>query len=73
MFTQVTNKKTLSISRQFLNVARRSYATIMYTKDHEWVRFESGSLATIGISDHYQKKLGDMVLVELSVNVSHFD
>ncbi len=37
---------------------------IRYTKDHEWVRLE-GELATIGISDHAQEQLGDVVFVEL--------
>ncbi len=35
-----------------------------YTKDHEWVRIE-GEIATIGISDHAQEQLGDVVFVEL--------
>ncbi len=35
-----------------------------YTKDHEYVRVEDG-LATIGISDHAQQQLGDVVFVEL--------
>jgi glycine cleavage system H protein len=35
-----------------------------YTKDHEWVRLE-GDLATVGISDHAQSQLGDLVFVEL--------
>jgi glycine cleavage system H protein len=37
---------------------------IRYTKDHEWVRVE-GALATMGISDHAQEQLGDVVFVEL--------
>ena len=37
---------------------------IRYTKDHEWVRLE-GELATVGISDHAQEQLGDVVFVEL--------
>jgi glycine cleavage system H protein len=37
---------------------------IRYTKDHEWVRVE-GELATMGISDHAQEQLGDVVFVEL--------
>jgi glycine cleavage system H protein len=37
---------------------------IRYTKDHEWVRLE-GDLATVGISDHAQEQLGDVVFVEL--------
>ena len=35
-----------------------------YTKDHEWVRVD-GAIATIGISDHAQEQLGDVVFVEL--------
>jgi glycine cleavage system H protein len=37
---------------------------LSYTKDHEWVRLE-GDLATIGITDHAQHQLGDVVYVEL--------
>jgi glycine cleavage system H protein len=35
-----------------------------YTKDHEWVRIE-GDTATVGISEHAQEQLGDVVFVEL--------
>ena len=35
-----------------------------YTKEHEWVKLE-GDLATIGITDHAQKELGDIVYVDL--------
>lgn len=35
-----------------------------YTKDHEWVRLE-GDKAWVGITDHAQKQLGDIVFVEL--------
>jgi glycine cleavage system H protein len=35
-----------------------------YTKEHEWVNVEGG-LATIGITDHAQHELGDVVFVEL--------
>ncbi len=35
-----------------------------YTKDHEWVRVD-GETGTIGITDHAQKELGDIVYVEL--------
>jgi glycine cleavage system H protein len=35
-----------------------------YTKDHEWVRVE-GKKATIGITDHAQHELTDIVFVEL--------
>ena len=35
-----------------------------YSKDHEWVRVE-GEVAVIGITDHAQEQLGDVVYVEL--------
>ncbi len=38
--------------------------TVYYTKEHEWVRVE-GDIGTIGISDHAQEQLGDIVFVEL--------
>jgi glycine cleavage system H protein len=37
---------------------------LSYTKDHEWVRVK-GEQATIGITDHAQQQLGDVVYVEL--------
>src|SRR5436190_23191291 len=35
-----------------------------YTKEHEWIEMK-GDLATIGITDHAQHELGDVVFVEL--------
>ena len=35
-----------------------------YTKDHEWIRLD-GDVATVGITDHAQSQLGDIVFVEL--------
>ena len=35
-----------------------------YTKEHEWVRVEDG-IATMGITDHAQNELGDIVYVDL--------
>jgi glycine cleavage system H protein len=35
-----------------------------YTKQHEWVR-HSSDVATVGITDHAQKELGDIVFVDL--------
>lgn len=37
---------------------------LRYTEEHEWVRLE-GDLATVGISDHAQEQLGELVFVEL--------
>lgn len=39
-------------------------ASIRYTRDHEWVCLE-GDVATVGITDHAQEQLGDVVFVEL--------
>ncbi len=36
-----------------------------YSKDHEWLRVEADGLATVGITDHAQHALGDIVFVEL--------
>lgn len=35
-----------------------------YTKQHEWIQ-ASGKTATVGITDHAQEELGDIVFVEL--------
>ena len=36
----------------------------LYTKDHEWIDVD-GDIATVGISEHAQEQLGDVVFVEL--------
>jgi len=38
--------------------------TVRYTKEHEWVRLEGG-IAVVGITEHAQDALGDVVFVEL--------
>ncbi len=38
--------------------------TTYYTEEHEWIRVE-GDSATVGISEHAQEQLGDIVFVEL--------
>lgn len=38
---------------------------VRYTKTHEWVRDDGEGLVTVGISDHAQHLLGDMVFIEL--------
>jgi glycine cleavage system H protein len=37
---------------------------LRYTKDHEWIRVD-GDVASVGITDHAQQELGDIVFVEL--------
>lgn len=43
---------------------------LQYTKDHEWMRVD-GNTASIGITDHAQKELGDIVFVELPAVGAH--
>ncbi len=38
---------------------------LKYTTSHEWLRVEDDGLITVGISDHAQALLGDLVFVEL--------
>jgi glycine cleavage system H protein len=39
--------------------------TIYFTKDHEWVRLDDGGTATVGITNHAQEALGDIVFAEV--------
>ncbi|KMS99479.1 hypothetical protein BVRB_2g044720 [Beta vulgaris subsp. vulgaris] len=64
-------------SRLGISVLPRGYATVIgdlkYTDSHEWVKVE-GNIATVGITDHAQEHLGDVVYVELpeeGADVSH--
>ena len=45
---------------------------LQFTRSHEWVRIE-GDTATIGITDHAQDELGDVVFVELPDEGATFD
>lgn len=38
---------------------------LKYAKSHEWARIEEDGTVTVGISDHAQESLGDVVYVEL--------
>ncbi len=38
---------------------------LKYTDSHEWIRAEADGTVTIGITDHAQAQLGDLVFVEL--------
>jgi glycine cleavage system H protein len=40
-------------------------ANLKYTESHEWVRTEADGTITIGITDHAQEALGDLVFIEL--------
>lgn len=38
---------------------------LKYTKSHEWARLEADGTITVGITDHAQDLLGDLVFIEL--------
>ncbi len=40
-------------------------ADLKYAKSHEWARLEADGLVTVGITDHAQEALGDIVFLEL--------
>ena len=44
---------------------------LKFTKDHEWLRLD-GDVATVGITDFAQEKLGDLVFVELPAKGARF-
>ncbi len=45
---------------------------LLYSKEHEWILNED-DVATLGITDHAQKELGDVVFVELPEVGATFD
>ena len=46
---------------------------LYYTPEHEWVRIEEDGSATVGITDHAQNALTDIVYVELPETDEHFE
>ena len=40
-------------------------AELRYSKTHEWARLEADGTVSVGVTDHAQERLGDMVFVEL--------
>ena len=38
---------------------------LKYTASHEWIRTEADGTLTVGITDHAQEALGDLVFIEL--------
>ncbi|RQU48550.1 glycine cleavage system protein GcvH [Burkholderia cenocepacia] len=40
-------------------------ADLKYTDEHEWIRTEADGTLTVGITDHAQSTLGDIVFLEL--------
>lgn len=39
---------------------------LRYTKEHEWIRMESDTVAVIGVTDYAQSELGDVVYVDIA-------
>ncbi|MEU9736658.1 glycine cleavage system protein GcvH [Streptomyces sp. NPDC048002] len=48
-------------------------ADLRFAESHEWARLEADGTVTVGISDHAQKNLGDIVFVELAEAGKVFD
>ncbi|MGU3306316.1 glycine cleavage system protein GcvH [Pseudomonas sp. M5A4_2d] len=48
-------------------------ADLRFAKSHEWARLEADGTVTVGISDHAQEALGDVVFVELAEVGALFD
>lgn len=44
--------------------------SLYFTKDHEWIQID-GNTATVGISDHAQEQLGDIVFAEVPETGRH--
>ena len=47
-------------------------ADLKYTNDHEWIRVE-GNIGTIGVTEHAQGELGDVVYLDISDSVSSIE
>ena len=48
-------------------------ANLKYAASHEWVQMNDDGTITVGISDHAQEALGDLVFVELPEIGAHYD
>ena len=48
-------------------------AELRFAESHEWARLEADGTVTVGISDHAQEALGDVVFVELAEVGAQFD
>jgi len=48
-------------------------ANLKYTSSHEWLQLNDDGTVTVGITDHAQEALGDLVFVELPEVGAHFD
>ncbi|MCK5716138.1 MAG: glycine cleavage system protein GcvH [Thiomargarita sp.] len=46
---------------------------LKYTRSHEWIRMEEDGTLTVGITEHAQNELGDVVFVELPEEGTQFE
>lgn len=46
---------------------------LRYSDSHEWVRVDDDDIVTVGITDHAQSQLGDLVFVELPDADAHIE
>ncbi|GAA0489255.1 glycine cleavage system protein GcvH [Pigmentiphaga sp. GD03639] len=46
---------------------------VRFTEDHEWLRPDADGGVVVGITDHAQSALGDLVFVQLPAVGSHYD
>jgi len=73
----VTSVGSQNLPSAILNSLRSFHCTslkldVYYSKDHEWVKVD-GDVGTIGVSDHAQKELGEVVFCELPEVGSEFE
>lgn len=47
-------------------------AQLLYTEEHEWLRLEDDGEVTVGITDHAQAALGELVFVEVPENGNEY-
>ena len=55
---------SISPVTSFSQTLLRMFSIMKFSKTHEWVKLD-GDVATIDVSDHAQKELGDIVFIEL--------
>lgn len=46
---------------------------LLFTEDHEWLRREAEDVVVVGITEHAQSQLGDLVFVQLPALGTHYD
>ena len=60
----LTLARRLPRARPALRALGSRSMSLKYSKDHEWIKMD-GDIGTVGISDHAQGQLGDVVYVDL--------